>query len=515
MSQPLKEAKLQADRLTQRLRDLGVTLKRTQALEGIAAVHNFTDWNRYQAHLERAASGDVELLGAGTFPPASAASSTAHRVLLMRPGEGKSSILALMLADEIRTGRGIPVWIDCNNGSPSHVLPPFVAEQVSRIDVHFDKDEIDFPEPPRSPRAIWISLTGLQTYNDEGKWNRTRAFCALAEALRTSWPASLVSRFSLTLIDETHVLDESQPVVFGNAIPALAFDRAQVLVATQYLQSIPACPIDFELISTKETINHLMFTGRLQLDIDRVHFADAARLSRTAPALDDERFSVDAAASLISYTLSGHRYKTFGESERAWLFKRMIDSWNSARSQQSANSGALQTFVQTAKDARIVVDHPQELFDELRTAPRWMDELPALIRRSENIRLWCAPHALEKCRDDFMQQLMSVFLFTYAEAYSVCITIRPAPDSSEFIKEIKEAGIVIDGEQALTHLLSGAHDEWCTQLVPIFRTARKHGIGFRTPTGQALEAACDLMARMRLSQASIAAFRQNTPPTPA
>lgn len=49
MNITLKEAKQQADRLSARLAELGVAIKRTQALEAIAAVHNYADWNRFQA----------------------------------------------------------------------------------------------------------------------------------------------------------------------------------------------------------------------------------------------------------------------------------------------------------------------------------------------------------------------------------------------------------------------------------------------------------------------------------
>lgn len=51
MNISLREVKKQADRLTARLKTLGVEIKRTQALEGVAAVHDFTDWNRMQASL--------------------------------------------------------------------------------------------------------------------------------------------------------------------------------------------------------------------------------------------------------------------------------------------------------------------------------------------------------------------------------------------------------------------------------------------------------------------------------
>lgn len=45
-------AKQQADRLIARLSELGITLKRTQALEGVAAIHDAHDWNRLSAALK-------------------------------------------------------------------------------------------------------------------------------------------------------------------------------------------------------------------------------------------------------------------------------------------------------------------------------------------------------------------------------------------------------------------------------------------------------------------------------
>lgn len=52
MNYAVKRAKAKASRLATRLNQLGVTLQRTHALEAIAAVADFADWNTYRAHLE-------------------------------------------------------------------------------------------------------------------------------------------------------------------------------------------------------------------------------------------------------------------------------------------------------------------------------------------------------------------------------------------------------------------------------------------------------------------------------
>lgn len=48
----IEEAKKQANRLSIRLSTLGVEVKRTQALEGVAAIHGFPSWNHMSAQMQ-------------------------------------------------------------------------------------------------------------------------------------------------------------------------------------------------------------------------------------------------------------------------------------------------------------------------------------------------------------------------------------------------------------------------------------------------------------------------------
>lgn len=63
MNNALKQAKSQATKLSTRLKQLGVDIKRTQSLEAIAAINNYPDWNRFSAAIE---SGAVTSLAAVT-----------------------------------------------------------------------------------------------------------------------------------------------------------------------------------------------------------------------------------------------------------------------------------------------------------------------------------------------------------------------------------------------------------------------------------------------------------------
>ena len=89
-SASIAEAKSQADRLTARLNELGVNLKRTHALEAIAAIYNYSDWNRFQA-----AASEVDLPVELPTEPKEATISNygRHKVIALRPGEGKSTML--------------------------------------------------------------------------------------------------------------------------------------------------------------------------------------------------------------------------------------------------------------------------------------------------------------------------------------------------------------------------------------------------------------------------------------
>lgn len=49
----IKQAKSEADLLMKALKEKGIPTTRSQALELVAASHNFNDWNRYRAYLER------------------------------------------------------------------------------------------------------------------------------------------------------------------------------------------------------------------------------------------------------------------------------------------------------------------------------------------------------------------------------------------------------------------------------------------------------------------------------
>ena len=253
-------AKAQADRLTTRLRDLGVEIKRTQSLEGIAAINNFSDWNRYQAHMEHDAPDDFGAMAGGRL----------HRIILMRPGEGKTGILLLRFADAILEGKGIPIFIDCVRTNSLEALPEEVRRHATRITASFDKDGKleDIPAPSGPIRALWVDLVGESL---PGAPAVAKAFCSLAAAIQSNWGRDFFGRVSVVLIDEFQRVDERNADVFAQALPTLASSGAQLIVATQLVSSVmPLSSLDFALITTSDW----MAAAKTYTDDGRKDFRD-------------------------------------------------------------------------------------------------------------------------------------------------------------------------------------------------------------------------------------------------
>lgn len=311
----LREAKKQADRLIARFKELGIEIKRTQALEGVAAIHNFSDWNRFQSHASIAPK----------LKP-----SLPNRLLYLRPGEGKSSTLALLFSDAIRLGNGVPVWIDCNDGSTDLALPSLIDDQVMKITVEFDSDGQlgDLPPVPASVKAIWIALHNpmMRPYLEGGRDARTKAFINLSKA-SSSWLKHIKANINLVLLDELHVIEQSQSNIYTSAFSDWTSDSVMLIAATQYIKDIPDHAMEqFEVITTNDSAkgNDQLIKARKLVALD---FS-----SETAQLIDqwlqDDSLIVEGTAKLVLTDLHRKPYKLDISNPRAKLFKQIIDEWN-------------------------------------------------------------------------------------------------------------------------------------------------------------------------------------------
>ena len=189
MTTPVDGAKARAKFLSQRLVQLGVSIRHTQALEALAASEGFSDWNRYQAHLERQAVPSF-LEDSLTF-------------VGLRPGMGKTT--AAVRHCQSRRDAGPILWINLvdQNG------PALATQPGDRAAVLAYDSEGGLSPIPRLEHSgvTMLSLTagpGTPMYSPAGDQALERAFdhlmAHLEQAFEAGWrPATVV-------LDEAHRL---------------------------------------------------------------------------------------------------------------------------------------------------------------------------------------------------------------------------------------------------------------------------------------------------------------------
>jgi hypothetical protein len=185
-------AKRQADRLMARLESLGITIKRTQALEAVAAIHEAPDWN---THLASLISGSQE--------PA----QRSHAVAVIPVGQGKVLSMAVLMIDAMRRGT-VPLFIDCSAGRSSQHLPDAITDRAHRID--WSMDSISAPPPSKDARCVVVNLLGSSPFEDfslEQKIKRARAFSNLVNSIRSDWPEAAIGNMDSVFINELSHLE--------------------------------------------------------------------------------------------------------------------------------------------------------------------------------------------------------------------------------------------------------------------------------------------------------------------
>lgn len=191
MATSVDGAKARAKLLAQRLNQLGVSIRHTQALEALAASEGFSDWNRYQAHLQH-------------HPGATRTGEESSLTFVgLRPGMGKTT--AAVRHCQARRDAGSILWINLvdQNG------PALATQPGDRAAVLAYDSEGGLSPVPRleHPGVTMLSLTagpGTPMYSPAGDQALERAFdhlmAHLEQAFEAGWrPATVV-------LDEAHRL---------------------------------------------------------------------------------------------------------------------------------------------------------------------------------------------------------------------------------------------------------------------------------------------------------------------
>lgn len=479
----LREAKQQADRLTSRLKALGVDIKRTQALEGIAAVHNFSDWNRFQANLDPTEVLPAQVAASEGDPPKSRGP---HRVLMLRPGEGKTSILTLIFADAIREKSGIPLWIDCNDGTARHALPPFVLDHTTTITAQFDEQGQIGPLPELDPncRAIWVSLynPAIRPYSPDGLAIRTRAFIKLLSLIRSTWPDSITKRINWALMDEFTALDIEHPGLLDAAMPDFAGQSTTVVIATQYMATSRAAssPLKCRIISSRDTANMAVFKDSIGKTDDLV-IADT-NIS-LPPSLETTETLVESLAKLVLVSLqrNGEVKYDLGSNERAWLVEKIIDDWK--ENKRRANAPVTQTFLRSIRDIGVNIIGADHLDGTLAASDDWQSVFINYFGEHEpkvtRCGLYVQAETFEATTANLDRLLQETYGFSARAAEKIIRRVRSVPTTPhELVEAIRLSGATISDEEGLLSLLNKHGPQWLAELTYTFRTCRKQGVEF-------------------------------------
>jgi hypothetical protein len=204
----IKEAKQQADRVTLRLKELGIIIKRAYALEAVAAFHNQPDWNHLVATLEAGEASVTPSANKDNFL------SDVHKkfsdfedsritMLCMSPGNGKTTMLLSCLQDAIRRGENA-VFIDCAGSAKKSMFPESMLQHCTFVDVTINSD--GYYEPANIPESV----NGIVVYNArfsipmekfERVVNQAR-FYKFIENVSSSLPERFTRSLRYVLIDE-------------------------------------------------------------------------------------------------------------------------------------------------------------------------------------------------------------------------------------------------------------------------------------------------------------------------
>ncbi|WP_298595276.1 glyoxalase superfamily protein [uncultured Zoogloea sp.] len=493
----LREAKQQADRLTSRLKELGVDIKRTQALEGIAAVHNFSDWNRFQANLDSAAEASPAIAAAGGQPATDLLGDRGpHRVLMLRPGEGKTSVLTLIFADAIRDKSGIPLWIDCNDGAPRHALPPFVLDHTTSIVARFDsKGHIEaLPDIGPECRAIWVSLYNpdIRPYTPDGLAIRTKAFINLLALIRSTWPESITGRINWALMDEFAVLDIEYPGLLDTALPQFAGQHATIVIATQYMATSKAArsPLKCRVISSRDTANMAAFRDSIGKTDDLV-IADT-NIS-LPPSLEATETLVESLAKLVLVSLQhkGEVKYQLGSSERAWLVEKIVGDWQ--ENKRRANAPVAQTFLRSIRDLGINIIGADHLDSSLAASDDWQRLFINTFGEHEPKWTRCGLYVQAEAYATTTAKLDRLMQETYGFSANASEKIvrrvcSVASTPAELVEKLKRTGVAISDEAALLALLDKHGPQWMSELTHTFRICRKHDVEFTVDSEHAKRA---------------------------
>ena len=236
-------AKTHASLLVESLKEQGISLQKSQALEIISNLHSRTDWNRLRARLTRL-SHSKAAHGAVADQPAKAF------FLFGEDGSGKTDALKTLFEIEFVDGETAPIMISvAGNG---HILDAGQDEffkKCERITLMYDEDGIT--DVDKKNRSFPINKSGGLLVNlvSTVKGSREGVGNALAQFLIGYESYILISglrKFGSLLIDDYDQIEKSERLDVGLAVSQFASSgkdfRRLVVAAKSVMNEADCCP---------------------------------------------------------------------------------------------------------------------------------------------------------------------------------------------------------------------------------------------------------------------------------
>lgn len=323
-------------RMLARLRKLGVDIKNTQGLEALAAIENFADWNKFEAHLQNQPQmHQLRMAPALPQPP---------RFLVLSPGSGKSAIMQLLAAQCAAKGR-IVVCIDFS-GNGFQSMPLAYSEQMEVIPVTFDQqgDVIVEPVQPRNDKPIKLlqfATAGLSRHaEDLGK-----AFAAVAQHMVDNWSSEVLDKIGLVLVDEFHRIQAGMRYAVHITLPLLHTLGALLVVGSQvYPFDLRDSPLNWRVITTKD-IDSQANAQTVHAEVSHVFLDDCVNLP---PSFSDDTLLVEAFSVYIHMTTRRKAYNF-----HLGPYAHIIDSFSNAWLSESKRRTEILRFFRELKSLKL------------------------------------------------------------------------------------------------------------------------------------------------------------------
>lgn len=319
----LSEVKSRNARMLARLRKLGVEIKNTQGLEALAAIENFSDWNKFEAHLQK----QVQNIAAHKEemhpqPP---------RFICLSPGSGKSAVLELLMVDCASKGNFVICFDFSGNGFRG--MPPDYTSLVEVIPVTWsDVGDLRVGQlHPKTDRPIKLFAFTTETHFGSVDY-RGKVFADLVKQITENWSRDVLGHLGLVVVDEFHRVRDGRHDVIHVSLPLLHGLGPTLVVGSQVFPlDLKNSVLAWRVITTKDIDSHADAHSVLD-GISHVFLEDCVNLP---PSFADDSVLIEAFA-VYTYMKLRRKAFNFQFGRHTNMIQIFSNEWQAVRKRNSA-----------------------------------------------------------------------------------------------------------------------------------------------------------------------------------